>query len=60
MKQTQKLDYACGVIACIHSVLNNLDKVNLAEGSVLHRFYQVVKDLAPQDRAFTLENMKEF
>ena len=26
MKQTGKLDNACGVIACIHSVFNNLDK----------------------------------
>ena len=29
MKQTGKLDNACGVIACIHSVLNNLDKLEL-------------------------------
>ena len=27
MKQTKKLDCACGIIACLHSVLNNLDKV---------------------------------
>ena len=60
MKQTQKLDYACGVIACIHSVLNNLDKVNIADGSVLHRFYQTVKGQSPLDRALTLENMKDF
>lgn len=60
MKQTPKLDYACGVIACIHSVLNNLDKITLAEGSVLHKFYQMVKEQTPLDRALTLENMKDF
>jgi ubiquitin carboxyl-terminal hydrolase L3 len=42
MRQTHKLDNACGVIACIHSVLNNLDKVALAEGSVLQRFHTAV------------------
>lgn len=47
MKQTSKLDYACGVIACIHSVLNNLDKVQVSDGSVLDRFYQVVRELSP-------------
>jgi ubiquitin carboxyl-terminal hydrolase L3 len=60
MKQTKKLDMACGVIACIHSVLNNLDKIKIADGSVLHKYYSTVKEQSPQDRALTLENMKEF
>ena len=60
MRQTHKLDNACGVIACIHSVLNNLDKVSLADGSVLHRFHQSVKDLSPEERAKSLEDNTEF
>lgn len=27
MKQTYKLDYACGVIACIHSIFNNMKEL---------------------------------
>ena len=42
MKQTGVLDNACGVIACIHSILNNLgegdNKITLTEGSVLANY----------------------
>ena len=60
MKQTHKLDCACGIIACLHSVLNNLDQISIGEGSVLSKFYASVKDSTPADRALTLETMKEF
>ncbi|OQS00058.1 hypothetical protein THRCLA_06269, partial [Thraustotheca clavata] len=60
MKQTPKLDCACGVIACIHSVLNNLDKINLVENSILGKYYQSTKSQSPEERALTLENMHEF
>ena len=29
MKQTSRLDNACGIIACLHAVYNNLDKVSI-------------------------------
>lgn len=38
MKQTDKLDNACGIIACLHSVLNNLDSIQLEVGSILDKF----------------------
>ena len=40
MHQTGKLDNACGIIACIHSIYNNLspDKIVLEEGTVLSNF----------------------
>jgi hypothetical protein len=42
MKQTGVLDNACGVIACIHAILNNLgegdNKITLNDGSVLSNF----------------------
>ncbi|EQC41837.1 hypothetical protein SDRG_00696 [Saprolegnia diclina VS20] len=60
MKQTPKLDYACGVIACIHAVLNNLDKLQLVEHSILAKFYDATKAQTPADRALTLETMREF
>ncbi|CDW88284.1 ubiquitin carboxyl-terminal hydrolase isozyme l3 [Stylonychia lemnae] len=60
MKQTHSLDNACGIIACIHSALNNLDKFTLAEGSVLQKFHTAVKDLTPEERATSLEGNSEF
>ena len=38
MKQTGKLDNACGIIACLHAVLNNLDHVTLQPDSILDKF----------------------
>ncbi|KAF0689792.1 Aste57867_18780 [Aphanomyces stellatus] len=60
MKQSPKLDYACGVIACIHSVLNNLGRVHLVENSILEKYHNATKAQSPADRATTLENMKDF
>eukprot|EP00347_Sterkiella_histriomuscorum_P019140 403342795 len=60
MKQTHVLDNACGVIACIHSVLNNLDKIELGKGSVLERFHQSVSAQSPEERAKSLETNAEF
>ena len=60
MKQTEVLDNACGVIACIHSTLNNLDKFQLAEGSILSKYHESVKGSSPQERAHALEVNVEF
>jgi ubiquitin carboxyl-terminal hydrolase L3 len=60
MKQTRKLDYACGVIACIHSVLNNSERVQLKEDSVLDLFLKATKNKTPEERAEFLEGNKEF
>lgn len=49
------MDNACGVIACLHAVYNNLDRVNLDQGSVMAKFYDEVKDKNPKDRATALE-----
>ena len=60
MKQTENLDYACGVIACLHSVLNNLKSIKLVEGSILDRYYKASQSQNPHDRALTLESMEDF
>ena len=64
MKQTSVLDNACGVIACIHAILNNLgegdNKITLAEGSVLSNFLNSVRESTPAERATALENFTEF
>jgi len=38
MKQTGELDNACGIIACIHATLNNLDQIQLSPESTLAKF----------------------
>eukprot|EP00354_Favella_ehrenbergii_P007426 CAMPEP_0170467814 /NCGR_PEP_ID=MMETSP0123-20130129/11250_1 /TAXON_ID=182087 /ORGANISM="Favella ehrenbergii, Strain Fehren 1" /LENGTH=134 /DNA_ID=CAMNT_0010734271 /DNA_START=366 /DNA_END=770 /DNA_ORIENTATION=+ len=62
MKQTSELDNACGVIACLHSIYNNLsdDKITLLPDSVLATFLQSVKDAGAADRATALENYNQF
>ena len=59
-KQNGKLDNACGIIACLHAVFNNLDKVSLDDGSVLKSFWDAVKDKTSQERATNLENNTGF
>ena len=53
MEQTGPLDNACGVIACIHAILNNLggEKIVLPESAHLAKFLSDAKDKSPHDRA---------
>ena len=62
MKQTEVLDNACGVIACIHSILNNVaeGKISLQEGTILANFHNQTKDASAAERATILENFTEF
>merc|ERR1712228_996157 len=63
MKQTKILDNACGIIACIHSIYNNLgaDKIKLVEGSLLDQYFKKVEGLAtPEERSTALETFEEF
>ena len=39
MKQEGQLDMACGTIAAIHSIGNNLGSVQLEQGSMLEEFF---------------------
>ena len=62
MKQTDELDNACGVIAALHAIFNNLGdgKVTLTEDSVLSNFYKSVQSSSPDERATALENYTDF
>ena len=59
MKQTQVLDNACGIIACLHAVLNN-GVIDLAPGGVLDSFKQETKEKSPEERALSLESNRGF
>ena len=60
MKQTHVLDNACGIIACLHAVLNNSDTVGLNDGSILANWADGAKPKSPEERAALLENADEF
>jgi ubiquitin carboxyl-terminal hydrolase L3 len=57
MKQTDKLDNACGIIACLHALYNNPAVVSdLADGSILANHLTSVLGLSPEARAAALES----
>jgi ubiquitin carboxyl-terminal hydrolase L3 len=58
MKQSGKLDLACGVIAILHS-LGNVE-CKLEEGSVLKKFFEKTKSMTPEERSAYLETCEEF
>jgi len=60
MLQKGKLDNACGIIAAVHSIGNNLDSLVLDEKSVLSEFFLSAKNKSPSDIADLLENNIDF
>jgi len=53
MKQT--ISNACGTVAMIHSVANNLDVIDLGDG-ILKNFLESTKKCSPEERAKQLED----
>ena len=59
MLQCGNLDNACGLIACIHAVFNNLSHIKLLPGSPLDKFWTQSCKLNPKERADTLDGCEE-
>lgn len=55
----QKIGNACGTIALLHSIANNLDFCQLKEGSFLHDFVSACADMSPEERADYLDRVAE-
>ena len=61
MKQTNKLDNACGLIASLHCFGNTKNgELKFESGSVLEEFFNKAKPLSPLERANLLENNDKF
>ena len=60
MKQTGTLDNACGIIACLHAIMNHQGEIPLTDGSILDKFAKETKRMTPAERAKYLEEFKEF
>lgn len=58
LRQVHALDDACGTIAMVHSVANNVDLVGLADGP-LKTYVNQVKDKSPEERGQALADNKE-
>jgi len=54
MWQTRDLDNACGLIACLHAVFNNREKVKAEAESPLAELWDIVAKQNPEERAKTL------
>ncbi|KAH7280371.1 hypothetical protein KP509_37G064100 [Ceratopteris richardii] len=57
MKQT--VGNACGTVALLHAVGNNLSRLNLMQGSYFERFFEASAKLTPDERAAALEKDDE-
>lgn len=60
MKQTEALDMACGVIASVHGVGNNLDSISLSFDSGLGKYFNEAIKMNSLDKAKFLENDNDF
>ena len=62
MKQSGTLDNACGIIACVHGILNNLsaEKITLIDGKTLSNFHTACLEKSPEERAAYMETFTEF
>ncbi|MCO5555274.1 hypothetical protein L7F22_008819 [Adiantum nelumboides] len=57
MKQT--VGNACGTVALLHAVGNNLSQMALTQGSYFERFFEATAKLTPDERAEALEKDDE-
>jgi ubiquitin carboxyl-terminal hydrolase L3 len=57
MKQT--VSNACGTVGIMHSIANNLDKVNIAPSTFLQTFFEKTAQMTPAQRAEELEGSDE-
>ena len=60
MKQTGTLDNACGVIACLHAIFNNMEMICLEEDKTLANYWKGVQGKTPEERASILEGFTSF
>ncbi len=61
MRQTAKLDNACGLIAALHCFGNSKNgELKFEPGSILETFFNKAKTLSPLDRAKLLEDYDDF
>lgn len=62
MRQSGTLDNACGIIACLHAILNNNERQleMIRPESVLHKFQNTTESQTPTERCASLEKDAQF
>ena len=46
----QSISNACGTIAVLHALANNINNVEIENGSTLDKFFEATKSLFPKER----------
>ena len=54
------LDNACEITACVHSVLNNSEKVPITPDSILDKFFKESYGKSPEDACSIMEKSTDF
>ena len=60
MSQSDQLDNACGLIACLHSIGCNGDQSLVKPQSILGNYFQAAQTATPAQRAQLLEGNAQF
>ena len=55
----QTISNACGTIALIHALANNMSTLKFKEDSILKKFIDSTQDKSPEERGLLLEDEKE-
>ncbi len=55
----QSIGNACGTIAVVHSICNNLHRFKLQPGSLLDKYTAIARDLSPAERGYLLGGWNE-
>lgn len=60
MKQTSKLDNACGLVAALHCIGSTGDLMQFPEETILKKYYDKAKEANAEERAKLLEDYDDF
>ena len=55
----QSIGNACGTIAVVHSICNNLHRFKLKPGSLLEKYIGIASNLSPAERGYLLGGWNE-
>ncbi|GJQ15974.1 hypothetical protein GpartN1_g7765.t1 [Galdieria partita] len=55
----QTISNACGTVALVHAVLNNIHRLDCKKDSFFDKFYQATVHLSPDERAVRLEQSED-
>ena len=55
----QTVSNACGTVALLHAVGNNVKETGIAQGGVLSKFYEATASMSPKEKAKFMETFED-